>query len=143
MIQTLTLTALMSLGVLAGILALHSTRADADPLILPPALPETDFGIRPSPEAQPPTKTVLVRVDAPAGNCWSATIDDRLLRNGCGSLAFPLEVGGFVIVHFERQVPGDWHFSAAIEADGRVVQTVGPTTTEYPSLDIAYRVIES
>jgi hypothetical protein len=30
-----------------------------------------------------------------------------------------------------------------IEVDGRTVQTVGPTTCQYPSFDIAYRAPES
>lgn len=87
-----------------------------------------------------PPKTVLVRVDAPDGSCWSATMDNDGVRRGCGALAFPLEVEDSVILRFERQKPGDWHFTVAIEVDGRVVQTVGPTTAEYPSLNIAYIV---
>ncbi|MBA3567486.1 MAG: hypothetical protein H0W31_11630 [Actinobacteria bacterium] len=81
-----------------------------------------------------PAMTVLVRVEAPNGGCWSATIEDDV-RNGCGSLAFPLVVEGSVSIFMERLGPAERPITAMIEVDGQVVQTVGPTTTEYPTFD--------
>ena len=138
------MTALLSVGVVGGMIALDARWTDTAVEIVPSRFGSRDSGTPFSPEPGP-AKTVLVRVDAPEDGCWWATIDGRLLRTGCGSVAFPLEVQGYeyVSVHFERQMPGDWHFSAAIEADGRIVQTVGPTSTQYPSLDIGYRIPET
>jgi hypothetical protein len=116
-------------------LALQVRWADADVGVV-----RTPITMSPRPEAERPMKRVLVRVAAPAGGCWVATIPNEVPRTGCGPRTFPLEVEGFVLMHFARQMPGTWHFSVAIEADRRVVQTVGPTTSEYPLLDIAYHV---
>jgi len=113
-----------------------------EPVPLPEPEPEPEP--EPAPDPEEPTETVEVQVHAPARGCWSATIEGRAWQRGCGPAELPLEAQGLVVIHFERQPgPTDWHFSTAIEVDGRIVQTVGPTTEQYPSLDIAYRVPES
>jgi hypothetical protein len=142
LIQTLGLTALMSLGVAAGFLLLDEPWADADFGGMPAPVLTTDVTIPPPAESAQPAKTVLVRVDAPEGGCWIAMIPNDVPRTGCGPQAFTYDVHDFVLMHFERQMPNeDWPL-AAIEADGRVVQTVGPITTDYPSFDIGYSVPE-
>jgi hypothetical protein len=145
---TLGLAALMSIGVVLGFAALNVLRTEAEdsalpPLVDAPAAPavDTHAGLPVAPEPQ--RTTVLMRVYAPRGRCWSATSAGRPLRDGCGSVEFPLEVEGFVLVHFERLQSGAGQLTAMIEVDGRTVQTVGPTTSRYPSFDIGYRVPES
>lgn len=129
----------MSAAVALGFVGLRALQPDADVAsIADVALPSP---VGPPPGSQPsqPVDEVTLRIHAPAGRCWSATIAGRPLRDGCGSTAFPLEVEGFVLVHVEL-MSGHGQVTAMFEADGRVVQTVGPTTGKYPSFDIAYRV---
>ncbi len=90
-------------------------------------------------DARLPVTTVLVRVEAPNGGCWSATIEDDV-RDGCGSLVFPIDVEGSVSIFMERLGPAEQPITAMIEVDGQVVQTVGPATKKYPTFDIAYVV---
>jgi hypothetical protein len=140
------LSAVLGLAVLLG-LALWTERSDAEAEDTTPVV-ETTMPLPPDPEPEPEpapttealTEGVVVRVDAPADRCWSATIEAQPWAQGCGPAALRLEVGSsLVVIHFERQPgPTDWHFSTAIAVDGQVVQTVGPTTEQYPSLDIAY-----
>ena len=86
-----------------------------------------------------PEKTIVVRVDAEDGGCWSAAIDNTVER-GCGSRSFPLDVVGTFSIVLERDEPGTWPIALAFEADGRVVQTYGPDTGEYPFISGVYVV---
>ena len=129
----------MSLGVAVGLLVLHSPWADAEVGVVPPPLATTDFGIPRPPEPQLPTKTVIVRIKTPSGACWSGTIDGDP-RSGCGPLAVPIDVGGQVKVYLEPESPVDMPIIVAFELDGRIVQTVGPTTAQYPTINFVYFV---
>jgi hypothetical protein len=94
------LSTLMSVGVVVGSVALNAAWTDADDSAAPPMVDmqvpsvETpvDLPVAPQP------KTVLLRMHAPGGRCWSATIAGRRLQDGCGSVELPLEVEGFVLV---------------------------------------------
>lgn len=79
-----------------------------------------------------PENTILVRFMAPDDGCWTATIEDEI-RDGCGSLTFPLNVRGDINVVFERTPPAAWTWCLVVEADGKIVQTVGPDSNpDYP-----------
>ena len=86
-----------------------------------------------------PWKRIVAHIAAREGRCWAATIDNYVKR-GCGRAAFPLDVEGAVNIFVERQEPAAWPFAIELEADGKVVQTVGPTTAQYPTLDVVYIV---
>jgi hypothetical protein len=129
----------MSLGVAAGIFMLRSPWAGDEVGVLPSPLVTTDFDLAPQPEPQLPTKTVLVRIKTPSGACWSGTIDGDP-RSGCGPLALPIEVEGQVNVHLEPESPVERPIVVAFEVDGRIVQTVGPTTAQYPTINFVYFV---
>lgn len=127
----------MSVGVIAGIVVLHAPWSDDDVGAERPTGPL----LEPS-SASPdlPTKTVTVRIEVPRGGCWKATINQERPRVGCGSLVFPYDVEGSLSIFVERLGAPEQPVSAAIEVDGRVVQTVGPTTVEYPTFTIFYGV---
>jgi hypothetical protein len=129
----------MSLGVAGGIFVLHSPWADDEVGVLPSPLATTDFDLAPQQAAQPPTKTVIVRIYTPSGACWSGTIDGDE-RSGCGPLALPIDVEGQVNVYLEPERPVDMPITLAFEVDGRIVQTVGPTTAQYPTINFVYFV---
>lgn len=129
----------MSLGVAVGLFVLRSPWADDEVVVLPPPLATTDFDLAPQPESQLPTKTVIVRIKTPSGACWSGTIDGKP-RSGCGPLALPIDVEGQVNVYLEPESPVDMPIIVAFEVDGRIVQTVGPTTAQYPTINFIYFV---
>lgn len=108
---TLGLAALMSVGVVLGFAALNVLRTESEdgalrPLVDTPVAPAVDTHVGLTAVPEPERRTVLMRVRAPGGRCRSATIAGRRLRDGCGSVEFPLDVEGFVLVHFERVRPG-------------------------------------
>jgi hypothetical protein len=141
---TLGLSALLTIGVVLGFVGLRTQRTLDDVDAAPTPVVVTDVSIPAAPApVTGPTETVLLRVYAPRGPCWKATIDGRPLRAGCGSTEFPLEVNRFVLVHVERMPSREGQVTAMIEVDGRVVQTVGPTSAKYPSFNIGYSVPES
>lgn len=131
----------MSVGVVVGIVVLHSPWSDDDGDAARPtgALTEPLYEPTPTP-LDVPTKTVTVRIEVPRGGCWRATIDAEGPRVGCRSLEFPYDVQGSLSIFVERLGPPEQPVSAAIEVDGRVVQTVGPTTVQYPTFEIGYQV---
>lgn len=129
----------MSVGIVVGIVALHISREDSVIGIVPPNLPGTDFGTSRAPKPRLPTKTVIVRIKTPSGACWSGTIDGDP-RSGCGPLAQPIDVEGQVNVYLEPESPVDMPIIVAFEVDGRIVQTVGPTTAQYPTINFIYFV---
>jgi hypothetical protein len=129
----------MSLGVVVGIFVLRSPWAGDEVRDLPPPLVTSDFDIAPQAETQLPTETVIVRIETPPGACWSGTIDGDP-RSGCGPLALPIAVAGQVNVYLEPESPVDMPIVVAFEVDGRIVQTVGPTTAQYPTISFMYFV---
>jgi hypothetical protein len=79
-----------------------------------------------------PERTIDVRLMAPEDGCWTATIEDEL-RDGCGGLTLPLRIRGDINVVFERTPPAAWTWCLVVEADGEIVQTVGPDSNpDYP-----------
>jgi hypothetical protein len=129
----------MSIGVAVGIIVLNSPWEDDEVRALPPPLVTTDFDLAPQPEPQLPTQTVIVSIKTPPGACWSGTIAGDP-RSGCGPLALPIDVAGQVNVYLEPESPVDMPIIVAFEVDGRVVQTVGPTTAQYPTITFVYFV---
>jgi len=129
----------MSLGVAVGLLVLRSPWTNDEVGILPPPLATPDRDLATQPEPQLPTKTVIVMIKTPSGACWSGTIDGDP-RSGCGPLALPIEVEGQVNVYLEPESPVDMPIIVAFEVDGRIVQTVGPTTAQYPTINFMYFV---
>jgi hypothetical protein len=129
----------MSIGVAVGIIVLNSPWTDDEVRALPPPLATTDFDLAPQPEPHLPTQTVIVRIETPPGACWSGTIDGDP-QSGCGPLALPIEVAEQVNVYLEPESPVDKPILVAFEVDGRVVQTVGPTTAQYPTINFIYFV---
>lgn len=81
-----------------------------------------------------------MRVEAPNGGCWSATIGDDAM-SGCGSRVIAVSAQGSLRIFAERLGPPEQPVMLIIELDGRVVQTIGPTTAEYPTLDLGYWTI--
>lgn len=71
------------------------------------------------------------------------TQTDVFVPRAPGPTAFPLDVEGAVNIFVERQEPATWPFAIALEADGKVVQEVGPTTAQYPTIDVVYIVQDS
>jgi len=132
----------MSLGVAVGLVVLHSPWEDDEVGASPSPLVTTDFDLAPQPGPQLPTKTVIVRIKTPPGACWSGTIGGDS-RSGCGPLALPTEVAGQVNVYLAPESPVDMPILVAFEVDGRIVQTVGPTTAQYPTINFVYFVPRS
>ncbi|MDQ3380613.1 MAG: hypothetical protein M3546_09890 [Actinomycetota bacterium] len=129
----------MSAAVAVGIFVLHSPWADDEVGVLPPPLATGDFDLAPQPKPQLPTQTVIVRIRTPAGACWSGTIDGDP-RSGCGPFDQLIDVQGQVNVYLEPESSVDMPIVVAFEVDGRIVQTVGPTTAQYPTIDFSYFV---
>jgi hypothetical protein len=134
---TLALSALMSAAVLLGFLGLEALQGDeGDTLLARIDAPRVGTSTVPEPH---PAETVALRVYAPRGRCWAASVAGRRLRDGCGSDELALDVADFVLVRVERLPGGEGEVTAIFEdPEGRVVQTVGPTSDTYPSFDIAY-----
>jgi hypothetical protein len=86
-----------------------------------------------------PEKAIVIRIEAPDGRCWSALVDTTVER-GCGTRSIDLGVVSVVMVNLEPETPGTWPLFLAIQANGQVVQTFGPTTAQYPTISGGYAV---
>jgi STE24 endopeptidase len=68
------------------------------------------------------TQSGVVRIDAPRGRCWSATINGET-RQGCGPTAIDVEIQGSIQATFEkRDDDGRWDLTNSLEVDGRQVR---------------------
>lgn len=76
-------------------------------------------------EEQPGT----VRVEAPAGKCWSGAIGDST-KDDCGPASFDIEGEAIIVANAQKQDAGKWRLRLVLEIDGKVVDT-SETTAEY------------
>lgn len=85
------------------------------------------------------TQSGVFHIDAPSGNCWSATIggDERL---GCGSASIPIDVVDEITVAVRKRDPGSWGLGASFDVEGRQVRWAAPVTVEDGEISFGYFV---
>ncbi len=101
------LVRLVPLAAVAGALVLGVV------LLLPTAVPG-DLSLRP----QVPG---VVRIAAPPGQCWTATIEHRT-TSGCGPEAIPVRIDPFISVGARKRDPGGWKLAVGLVASGERVR---------------------
>lgn len=63
-----------------------------------------------------------IKVDAPAGMCWSGAMGDST-KQGCGSASIPIEGEAIIVANAQKETPGRWTLTLTLEVGGDVVDT--------------------
>lgn len=79
-------------------------------------------------------QTGVVRVDAPAGKCWSGSIGDST-KDGCGSKSFTVEGESIVGAVVQKETPGRWVLSATLTIQGEEVDSA-ETSAKFGVLEV-------
>jgi hypothetical protein len=79
-------------------------------------------------------KTWIVRVNAPAGRCWSGAMGNRTV-DGCGSKVVRVRDIAITSANAQKQSAGHWRLKLTLLKDGRVVDSAS-TTAVYGIADI-------
>jgi hypothetical protein len=74
-------------------------------------------------------QTGIVRVDAPAGKCWSGAIGDST-KDGCGDASFTITGEAIISANAQKQTGGTWELTLTLEIDGEQIDR-SETTAEY------------
>ena len=74
-------------------------------------------------------KPGTVRVQAPAGKCWSGAIGDST-KEGCGSTTFEIKGETIIVGNAQKQSPGRWRLKMTLTVDGDMKDT-SSTTAQY------------
>jgi hypothetical protein len=59
----------------------------------------------------------VIRVQAPAGMCWSGAIGDSS-KEGCGNKSFPIEGEAIIVGNAQKQTEGKWKLTLILEVNG-------------------------
>ncbi len=74
-----------------------------------------------------------IRVDAPAGKCWSGAIGDSTKEGGPKSIEIKGE--SIIVGNAQKQTPGRWTLTLTLEIDGKVVDT-STTSAEFGTAQV-------
>jgi hypothetical protein len=84
--------------------------------------------------AETEEQSVVVRVEAPSGKCWSSAVGDSTGGgNGCGPKSFSYMTNdAYISANAVKLDPGKWELRLILEVDGEVVSEA--STTEEPGV---------
>lgn len=74
-------------------------------------------------------ETGTVRVQAPAGKCWSGSIGDST-KEGCGTRSIRVEGESIIVAVVQKQTPGRWKLTVRVRV-GDELKDVSSTSAEY------------
>jgi len=70
----------------------------------------------------------VVRVQAPAGKCWSGPVGDST-KEGCGSKSFTIKGENIIVAVVQKQTSGRWPLRLALVIDGKVKDSARTSAT--------------
>jgi hypothetical protein len=80
-------------------------------------------------------KPGTVKVEAPAGKCWSGAIGNST-KDGCGTKSYEIKGETIIVANAQKKTPGKWRLRLTLVMDGKTKDT-SQTTARFGVTEVS------